>query len=102
MIIFKALYGLRRSGARYHEVMATTLHDMGFHPTFADPDLWIRDKEDHYEYVCVYVDDLMMISKNPQAFFDTLVSKYNYILKGVCPPSYHLGGDFGRDPDGTL
>ena len=35
MIIFKALYGLRSSGARYHEVMATTLHDMSFHPTLA-------------------------------------------------------------------
>ena len=102
MIIFKALYGLRSSGARYHETMATTLSDMGFKPTLADPDLWIRDKGDHYEYVCVYVDDLMMISKNPQEFFDSLVNKYKYILKGVGPPSYHLGGDFGRDPDGTL
>ena len=51
MIIFKALYGLRSSGARYHETMATTLSDMGFKPTLADPDLWIRDKGDHYEYV---------------------------------------------------
>ena len=87
MIIVKALYGLRSSGARYHEVMATTLHDMGFHPTLADPDLWIRDKEDHYEYVCVYVDDLMMISKNPQAFFDTLVSKYKYISRAWVLPA---------------
>ena len=71
MIIFKALYGLRSSGARYHETMANTLSDMGFKPTLADPDLWIRDKGDHYEYVCVYVDALMMISKNPKEFFDS-------------------------------
>ena len=102
MIIFKGLYRLRSSGARYHETMANTLSNKGFKPTLADPDLWIRDKGDHYEYVCVYVDDLMMISKNPHEFFDTLVNKYKYILKGVGPPSYHLGGDFGRDPDGTL
>ena len=57
---------------------------------------------DHYDYVCVYVDDLLIVSKRPQEFFDTLVEKYGYKLKGVGPPEYHLGGNFGRDPDGTL
>ena len=32
---------------------------------------------------------------------DSLKEKYNYILKGVGPPEYHLGGNSGRDPDGT-
>jgi hypothetical protein len=40
--------------------------------------------------------------KNPQEFFDTLTFKYKYHLKGVGPPSYHLGGDFIRDEDGVL
>jgi hypothetical protein len=102
LIIKKALYGLRTSGARFHEKLADTLRDMGFKPTLADPDLWLRDAGDCYEYICVYVDDLMAIMKNPQAFFDTLTEKYKYILKGVGPPEFHLGGDFGRDPDGTL
>jgi hypothetical protein len=102
MVIVKALYGLRTSGARFHERLADTLRDMGFTPSYADPDLWLRDAGDVYEYVCVYVDDLMAIMKNPQAFFDTLTNKYKYILKGVGPPEYHLGGNFGRDPDGTL
>jgi hypothetical protein len=44
----------------------------------------------------------MTIMKDPQKFFDLLTSKYNYILKGVGPPEYHLGGNFGRDSDGTL
>jgi hypothetical protein len=102
MIIVKALYGLRTSGARFHEKLADTLRNMGFLPTQADPDLWIRDAGDCYEFVCVYVDDLMAIMKNPQEFFDSLSSKYNYILKGVGHPEYHLGGNFGRDPDGSL
>ena len=57
LIISKALYGLRTSGARYHEVMSGTLSDMGFKPCQADPDLWYRDMGDHYDYVCVYVDE---------------------------------------------
>ena len=44
----------------------------------------------------------MAVLKNPQLFFDTLSTKYKYILKGVGIPDYHLGGNFGRDPDGTL
>ena len=33
--------------------------------------------------------------KNPQEFYDKLKSDpYNYKLKGVGPPKYHLGGDF--------
>ena len=102
LVIVKALYGLRTSGARFHEKLADTLRDMGFTPSLADPDLWLREADDCYEYICVYVDDLMVIMKDPQAFFDTLQTKYGYILKGVGPPEYHLGGNFGRDPDGTL
>ena len=102
MIISKALYGLRSSGARFHDKLHDTLTDMGFRPSYADPDLWIRDAGDCYEYVCVYVDDLMAILKNPQEFFDLLTTKYKYLLKGVGDPEYHLGGNFGRDPDGTL
>ena len=102
MIIFKALYGLRTSGARFHEKLSETLREMGFTPSFADQDLWLRERDDHYEYICVYVDDIMVICRDPMKLFDSLKNDYNYILKGVGPPEYHLGGNFGREPDGTL
>ena len=102
MIIIKALYGLRTSGARFHERLADTLRDMGFSQSYADPDLWLRDADDCYEYICVYVDDLMVIMKDPHGFFNILSEKYKYVLKGIGDPEYHLGGNFGRDPDGTL
>jgi Reverse transcriptase (RNA-dependent DNA polymerase) len=102
LVIERALYGLRTSGARWHDRFADTLREMGYFPCKADPDVWIKDATSHYEYVCVYVDDIMAIGTNPQDFFTALTDKYNYKLKGVGPPSYHLGGDFFRDPDGTL
>ena len=73
MIIFKALYGLRSSGARFHERFADTLRDMGYKPCLSDTDVWIKVCDTHYEYVCVYVDDLMSMSKNSKAFFDELI-----------------------------
>ena len=55
MVIIKALYGLRSSGARWHDRLYDALSGMGFKPSKADPDIWMRDRGDHYEYVAVYV-----------------------------------------------
>ena len=68
----------------------------------ADPDLWLRDAGDKYEYICVYVDDLLCMMKDPAAFMNRLKDVYGYKLKGVGPPSYHLEANYFRDPDGTL
>ena len=42
MIIRKALYGLKSSGVAFRAHLAETLHDIGFKPTKADPDVWIH------------------------------------------------------------
>jgi hypothetical protein len=102
LVIQKALYGLRSSGFQWHEKFADTLREEGFIPSKADPELWYRDAGDIYEYICVYVDDLLDIMKDPQSFMDKLTQHYGYKLKGVGPPSYHLGANYSRDPDGTL
>jgi hypothetical protein len=102
LVISRALYGLRTSGTRWHERFAETLRLEGFAPCRADPDLWMRDAGDVYEYICVYVDDLLVMMKKPQEFMDRLMKVHDYKLKGVGPPSYHLGANYYRDPDGTL
>jgi hypothetical protein len=101
-IIVKALYGLRTSGASWHQRFANTLRDLGYKPCQADDDVWLKDNGTHYEYVCVYVDDIMHMSKTPEILFEALKNKYHYNLAGVGEPSYHLGGNFFRDADGTL
>ena len=40
MIVRKALYGLKGSGAAFRDHIAEKLHDIGFIPTCADPDVW--------------------------------------------------------------
>ena len=62
----------------------------------------MRDKGDHWEYIAVYVDDLLIASKDPQAIIDMLEKDYNFKLKGTGPISFHLGCDFFRDDDGNL
>ena len=51
--------------------MAETLDDMGFNSSHADPDVWMRpavkpDGEKYYEYILIYVDDILTISFEPE------------------------------------
>ena len=84
LVIEKALYGLRTSGARFHAKFADALRAMGFTPTYADPNVWIRDAGDVYEYVVVYIDDILTALKDPDSFHKELQSDpWNYKLKNV-------------------
>ena len=104
LIIYKALYGLKSSGARWHDVLFDVLTDMGFSPSKADPDIWMRKApgEDCYEYIAVYVDDLAIISTDPGNICKILKEKYNFKLKGDGPIDFHLGCCYTKDSDGTL
>ena len=97
LIIAKSLYGLKTAAARFHEHLSKRLRKLGFYPSKADVNLWMRDMGDHYEYIATYVDDLMIASKNPQVIIDYLEGKNEdeegYELKGTGPPEYYLGGD---------
>ena len=51
----------------------------------------MREKDDHYEYIAVYVDDLLVFSKDSMRIIETIRNEYD--LKGVGAPEYYLGGD---------
>ena len=102
LVITKALYGLKSSGLQWHERFADVLRSMNYFPCKAEPDIWMRDMGEHYEYIAVYVDDLMIISKEPQKIIDALTIVHQFKLKGTGPITFHLGCDFFRDEDGTL
>ena len=102
LVIYKALYGLRSSGLRWHERFSACLRDMGFFPCKAEPDIWMRRVDDHYEYIATYVDDLAISSKDPKAITDTLMNKYKFKLKGTGEIEYHLGMSFRRNDRNEL
>jgi hypothetical protein len=62
----------------------------------------MRKKNNQYEYIAVYVDDLAIAMKNPKEFTDVLENKHKFKLKGTRPIAFHPGMDFTRDNDGTL
>jgi hypothetical protein len=75
---------------------------MGFFPSKAEPDIWMREAGDHYEYIGTYVDDLCIVSKHPLRITNHLVDECKFKLKGTGPIEFHLGCDFGRDEEGNL
>jgi hypothetical protein len=62
----------------------------------------MRENNGLYEYVAVYVDDLLIAAKDPGEIVKALIEDHKFKLKGVGPLTYHLGCDYFRDSDGTL
>ena len=103
MIIRKAQHGLKSSGKCWHDRLYDVLKWIGFEPCKAESDIWMRDAGDHYEYIGVYMDDLLITSKNPQAIIDALMAEpHKFKLKGTGKVEFHLGCNYIRDEDGTL
>ena len=104
LIIHKALYGLKSSGLRWAQKLHDIMIDMDYKPSKADPCVWMKPNINKkcYEYIAIYVDDLLIASQNPKEFIDTLKQKFNLKIKGDGPLEYHLGCDYTRDPDKTL
>ena len=73
-IIIRALYGMKLSGAAWHETLAVVLKkELGFKNCIADLDLWLKegvkkDGSEYYIYICVYVENLLRLAENPQKY----------------------------------
>jgi Reverse transcriptase (RNA-dependent DNA polymerase) len=63
LIIFKAPYGLRSSGLCWYQQLADVMRALGFSPTKAEAEIWMRENNGLYEYVALYVDDLLIAAK---------------------------------------
>jgi Reverse transcriptase (RNA-dependent DNA polymerase) len=64
LIIFKALYDLLSSGLCWYQRCADVLRMIGFNPTKAESEIWMRENDGFYDYIAVYVDDLLIAAKD--------------------------------------
>jgi hypothetical protein len=55
----------------------------------------MRKQKDHYEYIAVFVDDLLVFSKQPE----TILEQIKYEMKNVGPPEYYNGADMSINPE---
>ena len=98
MIVVRALYSLKTSGAAFRAFLAETLYDIGYKPSMADPDVWMRpaiksDGFTYWEYVLCYVDDVLCISHNPISTMKGIQSKFKLKDDKMEKPDTYLGAD---------
>ena len=96
MIIRNTLYGLKSSGTSFRAHLTEALHDIGFKPTKADPDVWIHPAvklggTKYYEYIMCYVDDILSVSHDAKSILQSLQRQFK--LKGdkIEPADMYLG-----------
>ncbi|KAI2490038.1 Reverse transcriptase (RNA-dependent DNA polymerase) [Fragilaria crotonensis] len=108
--VVRALYGLKSSGASWRAMFNDSIQNMGFKPSIADPDVYLRafakpDGFKYYEYILVYVDDVLIISHAPEEHLKVIEATYELNPASVGPPSRYLGADVEKvtrpgDPTG--
>jgi hypothetical protein len=96
VIIIRALYGLKSSGARWCDYMAATLRDGGYQSCKADLDVWMKpgfkkDGSKYWSYVLCYVDNLLVIDEEPKKTMEYLQSRYTLKASSVKEPDTYLG-----------
>ena len=96
LIIEKALYELKSSGATFRAFLAQTFDKMGFTSFVADPDIWMRpamksDGEAYYEYIVCHVDDVLVISVDAKSLLEEIQKNFKLKKNKIEPPSMYLG-----------
>ncbi len=87
-LVVKALYGLKLASFSFRLFMAEKLTEMGFKLTLADPDVWLRaatkgDGEKSYEYVLMYVDDILAMSCDARAIMLEVQGTFKFVTREV-------------------
>lgn len=95
-LVVKALYGLKSASFSFRSYMAEKLSDLGFQSSLADPDVWLRaatkgDGEQYYEYVLMYVDDILAISCDAEAILKDVQTTFKLKNDRIETPEYYLG-----------
>ena len=86
--------------------MAQSMKDLDYSPCQADADVWMRpmikpDGFEYWEYVLIYVDDILVVSHEPERLMESLSALYRLkedplTKKGYGVPKKYLGADIGK------
>ena len=109
VIITRALYGLKSSALMWRNHLADILgNKLKFKSSLSDPDLWYKEMistegVEYYAYIFVYVDDVLILDKDPERFMRILKEEYTGKPGGIGEPKVYLGAGTSKAlyPDGS-
>jgi hypothetical protein len=98
--VVRALYGLETAGQTFRSHLAATLKGIGFKPSKADPDVWMRPAvktcgEKYYEYILCYVDDIIGASVQVDQVFEAIGKVFKF-KETPQEPTMYLGADIRK------
>lgn len=101
MLIVRALYGLKSSGASWASMLNDSLKSLGYRPTEADRNVWLKpgvkpDGFKYYQMILVYVDDILHVSHDPNVVIGMLRTMYELKEDSVGVPTRYLGANVER------
>ena len=90
MIISRALYGIKSSGASWRTKIAETLMWIGYKSSKEDADVWMKrdckpNGNPYYNYMLCYIDDFLHIYFKPMEDMDAFNMVY-WLKEGFGPP----------------
>ena len=93
----KSLYGLKQAPRAWHIKLREELESMGFHPSAADPALFIKPGDDPI-YLLTYVDDILIITRRTETVNETKAKICaTFEARDMGAASTFLGMDIIRD-----
>jgi len=96
LLLGKPLYGLKQSGREWYLIACKGLETLGLRPCFSDPSVFTT--EDRSLIVGLYVDDMLILGKDPQAVEATVQGiKALWEIKDLGNVSLILGLKVVRD-----
>ena len=95
-IVIKAVYGLVGSAHAYHQHVFETMSGKGWNCSEIDSDIWMRkeltaDGTYLWEYVAFYVDDFIIVSRDPAKIGKELNAIFS--VKEITEPNKYLGAN---------
>ncbi|CAI7921705.1 unnamed protein product, partial [Closterium sp. NIES-53] len=93
----RPVYGLRQAPREWHDTLCSTLSDLGFQPSSADPSLFVRRGSTPF-FVLVYVDDLVFTTADRIASADVkLKLQKRHTCTDLGELRHYLGLQITRD-----
>jgi hypothetical protein len=100
--LVRALYGLKSSGAAWRAMFSTFIKEsLKFTPTRIDPDVYYRrnikpNGDPYYEYLLVYVDDVLVVSYAPEEVMKGIGKEFQIKNDEYGPPTIYLGAGISK------
>ena len=96
VLIHRALYGRKSAGKDFQNLSRSFMHHLNLKSCPAEPDVWMRPSKKTdgfpcYDYVLLYMDDTLVVSKNAEQILRGEIGKYFELKKeSVGPPKIYL------------